>query len=748
MELALFDPSGLGDPQNYLSPEDAATANSMLSTMASISFEEMIQMMDSELTNTQGGDRAMSGDFNALMATLGTPSRGPSATMMFQAMSGAMSADLGQLAAQLERSGEGAAAEASQNRDGAQQNATVQAHADAQAAWGGFQTFYGQHGTQDAGQQMFQQQMYGQTQPYYQQEAIKPPPVEEAQPYQAFESPFAEEEHISDPSGDDNSYGGNQDPLAYQSTAGSYWHNPGQGMDQWGNSSDACDSGGPGFGNGGFSPLPPVSTGHAPLMQGAVSSGSLASIVYGMNPRDKFAGSGQLPPLYHDRTLQSHQKALAQGHPFAKNYSNPDQTTGPDMPSLDTLEQQVLAEIKQGVEPKHDILVKTLMEHSVDRVANNQGYTLYSQMLRNAKVRAPKGAGRGRASVKERMDGLEKQVADLQAQNAALTEETENMQCRMSILDRMIQLRREIADELLVHNVRLDEQLQATALAADTASAQDDPGIDVDWVGLPSTKTIPEIMKKLKVTGVFDEMSAFFVDIVEKFKMLLTEIDKLPMGTDMKGSPLQVALEKEVQGMQSYLLQKQTEGGYLVAHWQMEVHERAVKMNPTLPLDLQARYRTAYQQLKLTLEQKERIKLSYDIYTKRIAVMQQEKEAQVAALESLIATSSDISMHERTREILKANQALWRLRCINENFKEGHMMFNFIVMRKILDLNQLARLTVIAHPILPCVLMISELVAQDLKKTYGLDTTERTADEILKMCKNYNSKYMHLMSNS
>jgi hypothetical protein len=73
---------------------------------------------------------------------------------------------------------------------------------------------------------------------------------------------------------------------------------------------------------------------------------------------------------------------------------------------------------------------------------------------------------------------------------------------------------------------------------------------------------------------VFDEMSAFFVDIVEKFKMLLTEIDKLPMGTDMKGSPLQVALEKEVQGMQSYLLQKQTEGGYLVAHWQMEVHER------------------------------------------------------------------------------------------------------------------------------------------------------------------------------
>jgi hypothetical protein len=45
-------------------------------------------------------------------------------------------------------------------------------------------------------------------------------------------------------------------------------------------------------------------------------------------------------------------------------------------------------------------------------------------------------------------------------------------------------------------------------------------------------------------------------------------------------------------------------------------------------------------------------------------------------------------------------------------------------------------------------LQISELVAQDLKKTYGLDTTERTADEILKMCKNYNSKYMHLMSNS
>jgi hypothetical protein len=76
---------------------------------------------------------------------------------------------------------------------------------------------------------------------------------------------------------------------------------------------------------------------------------------------------------------------------------------------------------------------------------------------------------------------------------------------------------------------------------------------------------------------------------------------------------------------------------------------QAVKMNPTLPLDLQARYRTAYPQLKLTLEQKERIKLSYDIYTKRIAAMQQEKEAQVAALESLIATSSDISMHERTR---------------------------------------------------------------------------------------------------
>lgn len=45
-------------------------------------------------------------------------------------------------------------------------------------------------------------------------------------------------------------------------------------------------------------------------------------------------------------------------------------------------------------------------------------------------------------------------------------------------------------------------------------------------------------------------------------------------------------------------------------------------------------------------------------------------------------------------------------------------------------------------------MQISELVAQDLKKTYGLDTTERTAEEILKMCRNYNSKYMHLMTNS
>lgn len=74
--------------------------------------------------------------------------------------------------------------------------------------------------------------------------------------------------------------------------------------------------------------------------------------------------------------------------------------------------------------------------------------------------------------------------------------------------------------------------------------------------------------------GVFDEMSRFFTDMVSKFETLLSQIDQLPVGTDVKSSPLHGALEKEVQAMQTYLLQKQSEGGYLVAHWQMDVHER------------------------------------------------------------------------------------------------------------------------------------------------------------------------------
>lgn len=174
---------------------------------------------------------------------------------------------------------------------------------------------------------------------------------------------------------------------------------------------------------------------------------------------------------------------------------------------------------------------------------------------------------------------------------------------------------------------------------------------------------------------------------------------------------------------------------------------QATKINPTLALDLQTRYRSVYPTLQLTLQQKERIKLSYDIYTKRIAVMNDEKQAQVQMLETLTVTDGDMSMHERTRcgngrsfsrprcpccggalgwtaagltngqmggprrEVLKANQALWRLRCINENYKEGHMMFNFIVMRKILSVTQLARLTVLAHPVLPCVLIVRPCLA-------------------------------------
>eukprot|EP00873_Tetraselmis_striata_P001831 jgi/Tetstr1/422095/TSEL_012953.t1 len=733
MDLSLFQPSGAGDPAAGLSPEEAATANDMLSGMMSVSFEDMVAMMDSELTNNSepGAERALSSDFNHLLAGVRGPSRGPSSSVLFPGLSSNMSAELSLAAVQLARhaqvnlapQGAGPSHQHEPSRLGFQ----AQPYA---AQWGGGGALAG--GLPPPQQQPFQQQQafyqqqayHQQQQLYQQQQAYQQQEQEDGsgqqvdrqlqqqhlqqEAYQHFDSPFAEQEHLSDPEGSSD-----------------------HGRNHWQPEQPQV-------------PITPWPDPNLSASGFALSSG-LSSIVYGLNPADKFGSGSSDQVAPSAETIKQHESALVKMHPLASNLPR-DAPKEQGMSTLKQLEEKVVREIKQGAEPKQDVLVQTLANHTVEKLHSRNPNTLYAQMLRQAKSRV-KLPGKGRTSAKERMDGLERQVADLQAQKGSLTDETENLSCRMNIMDRMIQLRREIADELLVHNVRLDEQLQATNLEKDIKQFFLENG-QVDWAGLPSTKTIPEIMARLRSSGVFDEMSAFFTDVVNKLKTLLSEIDKLPPGTDAAASPLHASLEKEVHSMQAYMLQKQTEGGYLVAHWQMDVHDKATKINPTLALDLQTRYRSVYPTLQLTLQQKERIKLSYDIYTKRIAVMNDEKQAQVQMLETLTVTDGDMSMHERTREVLKANQALWRLRCINENYKEGHMMFNFIVMRKILSVTQLARLTVLAHPVLPCVLIISELVAQDLKKTYGLDTTERTAEEILKMCRNYNSKYMHLMTNS
>lgn len=78
-----------------------------------------------------------------------------------------------------------------------------------------------------------------------------------------------------------------------------------------------------------------------------------------------------------------------------------------------------------------DILVNTTPDFALQKLQGSADSSLYTQMLRiKASIRKVPQQHKGRASAKDRVHDLERQVAELQQQKSTLTEETENLQCR------------------------------------------------------------------------------------------------------------------------------------------------------------------------------------------------------------------------------------------------------------------------------------------------------------------------------
>lgn len=115
------------------------------------------------------------------------------------------------------------------------------------------------------------------------------------------------------------------------------------------------------------------------------------------------------------------------------------------------------------------------------------------------------------------------------------------------------------------------------------------------------------------------------------------------------------------------------------------------------------------------------------------------------------------------REVVASDIALRSLRVYQENMKQCHVTFATIVLRKILDSIQIARLIITSYPLLPCVKTVclvlscflggasggavhllrlrgllkqfARVVDTDLRNTTCATTTKLDAEEFIKICR-------------
>jgi len=374
---------------------------------------------------------------------------------------------------------------------------------------------------------------------------------------------------------------------------------------------------------------------------------------------------------------------------------------------------------------EQDVLTKILREFSVAQLRPNT--SLYSQML---KVKAALSKGgtktKGRRSAKEKLGDMERHVSELQALKKSLTEETENLQCRLNILDRMMQLRRENTEELAHQHVRLEEQLQAHTLARET---------EILHLGnsTAQTKSITQIFNQGSSSALFDEIQNGSREYIEQMATLLQQLDALPPGTDITTAPQYEALEAHMNTMTNYVLSFAPRvGGSFTQQWQLRVYASVVESRKDALAEVDKAYRDVYPLLRLTHQQQQRLKLTYDVYKRRLTENTAERKEVVEAITRSLPVSSDASMVDRLREALECEAALMRLRCFDHLMESGHIMAAMIVFRKILNRVQLARLIIASYPLLPCMWKLFEVVDYNMN-TSPVDTFVGSAvEEILK----------------
>ena len=315
--------------------------------------------------------------------------------------------------------------------------------------------------------------------------------------------------------------------------------------------------------------------------------------------------------------------------------------------TLKELEQKVIAEMEHPEQPKQDIINVKMTEIGLSQLTDQPPSSLYSQMLRS---KAQRGGPiqRARTSARDRMNDLERQVGELQQEKATLTEETNNMQCRLNILDRMLQLRRENCEEVTDENIRLDDSIQVAALVAETEAMTTKETAHKEEQ--PKVKTLAKIFEREYSIETFDEMSSTWKDATSRMTEVMAELDKLPMGTDLSSTPLVAKLEEEIKIIQSICSGYNTRGGgNLMLQWNQHVLKNATSVNKTFTKEFSLNYQRIYPLLRLTPVQKERIQLTYAIYEQRYTEMTSERSEHEAAFKKGKSSSRGGSMVDSCR---------------------------------------------------------------------------------------------------
>ena len=87
-----------------------------------------------------------------------------------------------------------------------------------------------------------------------------------------------------------------------------------------------------------------------------------------------------------------------------------------------------------GTGSKQDVLLETMQQFSLEKFHPYPDSSfLYSQMLKT-KAQRTGPQQKGRTSAKDKMNDLERQVAELQQQKQQLTEQNNNLECRQGPL--------------------------------------------------------------------------------------------------------------------------------------------------------------------------------------------------------------------------------------------------------------------------------------------------------------------------